>query len=72
MLTGNCNYDIHLDVGCARGVFTAGTRVLAGVTLEVQVEGSATRDGVTLRGALLRVVRGKVGESKIAVAISSD
>jgi len=59
----------NLDVSSRRGVLATCAGVLAGVALVVEVEGSTSGDGITLAGALLGVVRGKVCEAEVAVGI---
>jgi hypothetical protein len=59
----------YLDVGGGSGVLASSSGVLARVALVVEIEGSTSGDGITLAGALLGVVRGKVGETEVAVGV---
>lgn len=59
----------YLDVGGGGGVLASSAGILARVTLVVEVEGSTSRDGIALAGALLGVVRGKVGEAEVTIGI---
>jgi hypothetical protein len=59
----------YLDVGGGGGVLASSSGVLARVALIVKVEGSTSRDGIALAGTLFRVVRGKVGETEVAIGV---
>lgn len=59
----------YLNVGGGRGVLASSAGVLARVALVVEVEGSTSGDSIALAGALLRVVRGKVGETEVAIGV---